>query len=483
MKTFFAVFLLVSVVFSVLGAEIVTPVKATTTWIVPEDFATIQEAVYAASPGDTVIVNAGTYAEGQIKIYRRLTLLANGTVTIDGLKEGNVLLVSADSVIIEGFTVVNSGVGWGLSGILLQNVQDCVVLRNTAINNTNGIGVTGLGYNVVKENLATDNQIGIGLYNTRSNAVEGNTVRNNLHGIRLYRSHENLIKGNVAIDNGVLPGQLGIGIYLEQDSDLNSIEENFVSGNRWTGIMAWGGSDLNVIAENDISESYNGMYLAASKNNMIQRNAIDLTSWAGIKLRGACKYNTIIGNTITNMHATGPGFFIWDHCDSNVFAENLIADVPQWVYFDNSSDNVLYHNSFINAYTPYGIPKMRIVNSTNIWDNGYPSGGNYWSDYTGADLYSGPHQNETGSDGIGDDPYLIYESNQDNYPLMNPYLPGDINHDGTVDVLDAILLISAWGSQPGDSNWNPHADLNKDGVINILDAIVISYNYGKTVHG
>jgi len=59
--------------------------------------------------------------------------------------------------------------------------------------------------------------------------------------------------------------------------------------------------------------------------------------------------------------------------------------------------------------------------SRNIWDNGYPSGGNYWSNYNGTDLYSGPCQNVTGSDGIGDTPYVIDANNQDNYPLMKPY--------------------------------------------------------------
>jgi hypothetical protein len=57
----------------------------------------------------------------------------------------------------------------------------------------------------------------------------------------------------------------------------------------------------------------------------------------------------------------------------------------------------------------------------NSWDDDYPYGGNYWSDYTGVDVKSGPYQNETGSDGIGDTPHVIGEDNQDNYPLMKPY--------------------------------------------------------------
>jgi hypothetical protein len=65
------------------------------------------------------------------------------------------------------------------------------------------------------------------------------------------------------------------------------------------------------------------------------------------------------------------------------------------------------------------------MTSFNVWDYGYPSGGNYWSDYNGTDSYSGTFQNETGSDSIGDTPYVNDADNRDNYPLMTPHTPSE----------------------------------------------------------
>jgi len=60
-------------------------------------------------------------------------------------------------------------------------------------------------------------------------------------------------------------------------------------------------------------------------------------------------------------------------------------------------------------------------------------------------------------------------------------LPGDINGDGTVDIYDAIILAAAFGSSPGNPNWNPAADLNGAGLIDIYDAIILSSHFGQTV--
>jgi hypothetical protein len=59
-------------------------------------------------------------------------------------------------------------------------------------------------------------------------------------------------------------------------------------------------------------------------------------------------------------------------------------------------------------------------------------------------------------------------------------LTGDINKDGKVNILDAILLASAFGSKPGEPNWDIRCDLNKDDKVNILDAIILAANFGKS---
>ena len=61
---------------------------------------------------------------------------------------------------------------------------------------------------------------------------------------------------------------------------------------------------------------------------------------------------------------------------------------------------MIYHNNLINN-------QASDSSSINSWSSGYPSGGNYWSDYTGTDLKKGLNQDQPGIDGIGDTPYNI----------------------------------------------------------------------------
>ncbi|MEE9115678.1 MAG: NosD domain-containing protein, partial [Thermoplasmata archaeon] len=86
------------------------------------------------------------------------------------------------------------------------------------------------------------------------------------------------------------------------------------------------------------------------------------------------------------------------------------------IYLEFSEWNRIYHNRLIgNTMQAYD------SSDTNQWDNGYPSGGNYWSDYAGYDVFSGLNQDTPGSDGLGDTPYVIDSDSIDRYPLMTPF--------------------------------------------------------------
>lgn len=61
-------------------------------------------------------------------------------------------------------------------------------------------------------------------------------------------------------------------------------------------------------------------------------------------------------------------------------------------------------------------------------------------------------------------------------------LKGDINGDGTVNLYDATLIGAAYGSRPGDPQWNPDCDLNGDDIVNLFDAVIMSGDYGKVAN-
>jgi parallel beta-helix repeat protein len=155
---------------------------------------------------------------------------------------------------------------------------------------------------------------------------------------------------------------------------------------------------------------------------------------------------------------------------NNSISGNSITNNANGIELISSSNNRICHNNFINN-TKQAFVSPDSLN--NIWDNSYPSGGNYWIDYTGLDA---------NGDGIGDSPYVVDTKNQDNYPLMipYPYISGDINRDGIININDLILLNQAYGSTPTSTNWNSNADLNNDKIIMVQDLHILARNYGKT---
>jgi parallel beta-helix repeat protein len=204
--------------------------------------------------------------------------------------------------------------------------------------------------------------------------------------------------------------------------------------------------------------------------------------------------NYISENDIKNNSEAG--FLLWGARHNNI-TENNIASNYFGIKLDESPVNLFFHNNLVNNTRHVG-DVTPAYPSVCVWDDGYPSGGNYWSDYTGSDSFFGAYQNLTGSDGIGDSPYTIDTNNVDQYPLKCPHdywsnpILGDVNRDMKVDMGDIAQLCDGFGSLLNSSNgycWHkpqcilcPHCfnlDIDGNGAVNMGDIVTASDNFGK----
>ncbi len=211
------------------------------------------------------------------------------------------------------------------------------------------------------------NYDGIVFYNVRNGKIDNNTITNNRKGILFAypfqaEKYNENCEHNI-ISNNTITFSNHTGIYFEH------------LGSEW--------HQHNLIIHNDISYNGCGIYMIMSDSNQICYNNFVFNNWSGVF------FNQCMGG---------------------------------------GEHNRVYHNNFIeNGLVENGnVIQAGDVGLRNYWNESYPSGGNYWSDYSGTDFFSGPNQTEKGSDGIGDSPYEIRNDSlwlpprYDSYPLMEP---------------------------------------------------------------
>lgn len=242
------------------------------------------------------------------------------------------------------------------------------------------------------------------------------------------------VNNGLLINNTCYDGREGI--YLDNNSDNNTIVENILRDNIVSGIFLWDGCEENKISNNTlINNNYFGIYLNYNSdgnnitNNIIKYNGLGTQDeMSGIFIQ-ASDDNIVSNNEITNNNQNG----IWlynDWCYDNIIFNNNISEnkigirlsynVWRSIITDNLiKDNINYgiimdtphpqnNEIYLNWFFDNGIQAYD-SGSNNDWDNG--TIGNFWSNYPGVDV---------DDDGIGDTPYLIggdYGGDQDNYPI------------------------------------------------------------------
>lgn len=125
----------------------------------------------------------------------------------------------------------------------------------------------------------------------------------------------------------------------------------------------------------------------------------------------------------------------------NNVANNTVYDF--WLY--NIFNNSVFHN---NIVTNGGSVYSEVSNNT--WDDGFPSGGNYWSDY----LTKYPNATETDDSGIWNTPYVIGTNNTDYYPLMVPHVIPEFPSFliPTLFIMATLLPVIAYRKRQGEKS-------------------------------
>ena len=310
--------------------------------------------------------------------------LTNQLNTAIPLDAGYVALVNCVNISAEGLTLENNG-----QGLLLFSTMNSHMTNNKIANNCDGFRLCKSSNNTISGNNITEKEFGIFLEESSDNEISCNNI------------------------SGSMTSTNEIGIYAT-DSSNNSIFGNNITNNWYSGIGLESCSN-NSVSDNNIVNSAGGIYVDGSFNT-ISGNYITGSDWDGIFMGGS--NNSISKNNIVN-NQIGIAFLY--SFNNSVFENNIIANYEFGLNFYGSSSNHIYHNNLINNTIQAYCPPDPGYYSVTIWDDGYPSGGNYWSDYSGLDLYRGFYQNETGPDAIGDTQYTVDPDNMDRYPLMGSF--------------------------------------------------------------
>ncbi len=351
------------------------------------------------------IVNCRTgvkdrYSSGNFVIGNNISLCSEYGVDVEG----------SDDTVVQGNTVFQC---WG--GIYLSfGSQRTVINDNYILNGAGGIGLDASSHNIIINNrIEHCNLSGIFFGEALWTGSNFNTVTNNTisfstqgDGLLIYGSTGNNLSGNTMMNN-----LYNFGVDGEELSDfIHSINtSNTVDGRP---IYYWIDEQSNTVP---LDAGYVGL---VNSTSIIVENLSLTSNRQGVLLAFTSDSN-VSRNNIANNHY---GIHLWNSSNYNIVYDNDLVQNEYGVWVGPCHNNTFCHNNFTDNTEQAHIDSFGYA---NFWNETYPIGGNFWSDYEdqypGAeDVYIGPNQDQPGPDGDGfwDTPYEIDGDNIDNLPII-----------------------------------------------------------------
>jgi parallel beta-helix repeat protein len=278
---------------------------------VPAQYSTIQSAVNAAAPGDTISVSAGTYEERvRIKSLDNLTLVGDGLVDINpGNNNSAVVVRSSDGVTVQGLTV-----SAGKYAIRVVDCTNAAVLENTAEGTKHGIRVRNGSNNSVMDNGLTDltgttdeqGQVsgghGIRIRNSANADVRRNTVTSTIdnpvgNGILASRADGIIVRNN----NVTGVGRNGIRLGSAPGA---TVRGNDMTDTGASGILAKNAAGSTILGNNVTTASRNGIRIKRSAASTIDGNTCTGSGWSGVYVNRS-NDAVVDGNTTNDNRGDG----------------------------------------------------------------------------------------------------------------------------------------------------------------------------------
>ncbi|MEK7199357.1 MAG: NosD domain-containing protein, partial [Bacteroidota bacterium] len=256
-------------------------------------FSSVNAAIRASANGDTILVYAGTYYEKNIVVNKKLLLKGIGHPVLDGEKKYEVISVKANGSVIDGFTIVHSGVSSieDMGGIKIYDSRDVVIQNNILEDTFFGIYVQyGKNCTVQNNQLVSYNleeqQSGNGIHCWKSDSLRiiGNRITGHRDGIYFEFVTNSVIWLNTSFKN------IRYGLHFMFSHNDAYIANNFRNNGAGVAVMFSHGVKMysNVFEENwgdaayglllkEISDSYiDGNTFIKNTTNTLLHSAFNL---------------------------------------------------------------------------------------------------------------------------------------------------------------------------------------------------------------